>query len=271
MIGVALLGGVSLFTMHIMTEQKMNEVYTASKAEVQKTKSIIQQSLVKSDNCRSTFENHLLPIDTTGVDIDEIRTAPTIAGIQKILLQSKTAYPGFKVGKISLVRDDLGPILTSGPSDNPFPVNSHLRIEFLIKKRNSSSWNTSGSTYFGIGHQLIIEKIPMIVITASETDHRIVGCKLSTDTAIQSAKEKFCKSLGALVFWDTSTNVCKFLNNTCPYGEVVVKLDNSGQIICDKIEKAMNLNDLFSSNSCMITNGIRIINVGGKLQISCPP
>ena len=58
---------------------------------------------------------------------------------------------------------------------------------------------------------------------------------------------------------------------TCPEGEVMVKMNSLGGIVCEPIKDAIKLDDLFNTTSCQSTGKFRVIEQDGKLKIECLP
>jgi hypothetical protein len=88
-----------------------------------------------------------------------------------------------------------------------------------------------------------------------------------------TAKEKFCKSLGSAAIWNASTGRCTFKQMTCPYGQVVMKLNTFGGVQCGQIKDYINLHSLFDVSTCINSSGkYRIVYNGfGKLKVECIP
>jgi hypothetical protein len=60
---------------------------------------------------------------------------------------------------------------------------------------------------------------------------------------------------------------------TCPFGEVVMKLNTFGGVQCGPIKDYIKLDTLFDVSTCTNTSGkYRIVSNGaGKLKVECVP
>jgi len=268
-VALAILGGVSILTMRIVQEQKGNESFIKSKAEVQNAISILRSTLADNENCRSMLAGKTFQKPASGsegVEIQSlflpIRGKKDASGnaIGKEFLKKDQSYRGFSVKSIYLSGDDT--ITTKSTSQ---PQTGKLTIKFEIKNRGLAVWSKANS------NQLITQTLP-ISGTIGPNTLTLSDCGITVSEMNITAKQKFCLSLGNAAIWDSINNKCNFSNSmTCPEGQVMVKMNSLGGVVCEPIKDAIKLDDLFDTSSCQSTGKFRIIEENGKLKIDCPP
>jgi type II secretory pathway pseudopilin PulG len=267
-IAMAILGGVSLLTMRIVQEQKGNEAFIKARTEIQNAISVLRTTLSDSENCRAILSGRTFQKPDNGSEGEEIealllplrgQTDGNGNAIGKEFLKKNQNYKDFTVKSIHLSGDT-----TITPGASPQQQTGKLVIKFEIKNRSLSRWSRANS------NQGISQSIP-ISGTVGANSVKLSDCGLTVSEANTIAKEKFCKSLGNAATWDPSTKKCTFsANMTCPEGEVMVKMNSLGGIVCEPIKDAIKLEDLFSTSSCLSTGKFRIVEENGKLRIDCP-
>lgn len=268
-VALAILGGVSILTMRIVQEQKGNETFIRSKAEIQNAISILRTTLADSENCRAmlagkTFQKPVT--GSSGVELQSLflpfrgKTDASGNAIGKEFLKKDQSYRGFSVKSIYLAGDDT--IATKTTSQ---PQTGKLIINFEIKNKSLAVWSKANT------NQLITQSLP-ISGTIAPNSLVLSDCGIAVSEMNITAKQKFCLSLGNAAVWDSINNKCNFSSiMTCPEGEVMVKMNSLGGVVCEPIKDAIKLDDLFDTTSCQSTGKIRIIEKNGKLRVDCPP
>ena len=255
MVTVGILGGVALVTMRLFEDQTNKEALIRSKSEIQKTISLVKQSLSKPVNCRLNLNPYTMPqiqaTGTTGHPHPNLKTYVSSTST-KLLLGSGMNYNHFKTDNI---------LLFSVPGE---PNKVRLQLKFLHKKKSSDgavsgNWTSVSESLF---YTVSINGLG-----------RITDCGEVVSAANATAKEKFCKSLGSAAIWNASTGRCTFKQMTCPYGQVVMKLNTFGGVQCGQIKDYINLHSLFDVSTCINSSGkYRIVYNGfGKLKVECIP
>jgi archaellin len=268
-VALAILGGVSILTMKIVQDQKGNETYIKSKAEVQNAISILRSTLADDENCRAMLAGKSFQKPSTGSDGVElqslflpIRGKVDASGnaIGKEFLKKDQPYKGFSVKSIHLAGDD-----TITQKSTSQPQTGKLIIKFEIKNRNLALWSKANS------NQVITHSLP-ISGTVGANSVNLSDCGISESEMNITAKQKFCLSLGSAAVWDAVNKKCNFSSSmTCPEGEVMVKMNSLGGVVCEPIKDAIKLDDLFDTSGCQSTGKFRIIEENGKLKVDCPP
>jgi prepilin-type N-terminal cleavage/methylation domain-containing protein len=255
MVTVGILGGIALVTMRLFEDQTNKEALIRSKSEIQKTISLVKQSLSKPVNCRLNLNPYTIPqiqaTGTTGHPHPNLKTYVSSTST-KLLLGSGMNYNHFKTDNI---------LLFSVPGE---PSKVRLQLKFLHKKKSSDgavsgNWTSVSESLF---------------YTVSKNSlGQITDCGEVVCAANATAKQKFCKSLGSAAIWNASTGKCTFAQMTCPFGEVVMKLNTFGGVQCGPIKDYIKLDTLFDVSTCTNTSGkYRIVSNGaGKLKVECVP
>lgn len=274
MIGLGLVGGISIVMMKMVEDQSNNEAYLKNRVEISKVVSLVKMSLNDPENCRAMMAGAI-------IDTSNART-PTVLGTAgswvtsggnslaiplktdpnsyKEIIKANTTYNGFSTTNITISRP------TSAASNVV-----ELNITFRMKARNSKVWSPSGAAT--ANDREIVEKIPFTakLVTDLGSVTRISDCGGTVSETNLVAQRKFCDSLMGAATWDSATNTCKFRELLCPYGQVVVQMTNLGGIVCGDIRSQIRVDELFDTVSeCSSSTGqYQIINVGGRLRINC--
>lgn len=266
-VALGLMGGISLVTMKMMDEQVGNEALLKSRAEVSKTVSIVKNALNSGKNCRDVLGGRQV---TATVGSNNTVTSAGSISIQNItlkinrggaaqnreLLAQNTYYNGFKVDTIRLVRPVGSPANTA-----------NLEVAFRVKSKNVKLWGAGAQD--DPDDRILTERIPLIV--NFDSTNTLTDCGPVVSDSNATAKEKFCATLGSSATWNATTQRCEFNDMRCPRGEVMVSMTSIGGGNCQPIHEQIDLNTLFSTQSCSWTGKVRIINDGGKLRVDCPP
>ncbi len=253
MITVVILGGIALVTMRLFENQTNNEALIRSRAEIQKAVSLIRSSLANPNNCSATFNslgiNNVAVSGANGVNIPAVKVHLPSTGGTKNLFTANTNYNHF----------DLDTINVRTYEDNRLKMD----LNFKHKKKSSDGRNPGNWSY-------VRESLIFQVDFQSST--MITNCREIVSAANATAKEKFCKSLGTAATWNGATGKCTFNQMTCPFGQVVMKLNTFGGIQCAPIKDHIKLDTLFDvSYTCLNVSGkYRILyNGSGKLRVDC--
>lgn len=257
MVTVGILGGIALVTMRLFEDQTNKEALIRSKSEIQKTISLVKQSLSNPVNCRLNLLYYTMPqiqaTGTTGLSHPILRTlVSSNNNSTKLLLESGKTYNHFKMDRILLF------------SVTGEPNKVRLQLKFLHKKKSSDgavsgNWTSVSESLF--------------YTVSKDSLGQITDCGEVVSAANATAKEKFCKSLGSAAIWNASTGKCTFAQMTCPFGQVVMKLNTFGGVQCGPIKNYIKLDSLFDVSTCINSSGkYRIVNNGsGKLKVECIP
>jgi prepilin-type N-terminal cleavage/methylation domain-containing protein len=264
MMGVAILGGLSLVTMKLVSEQESNRTYMSGRSEISKAKSLLSLSLSDPENCRSILAGKKYPSENPAPAALEYLTSLTIPikarpGEYKEILKSSTNYGSFRTREIYIDRPTgLAPDVIQ------------LVVRFLIKSRKIELWGSSNPNEIDPDDRVIEEKL-MINITKNASNI-ITDCGSVVSATNIATKQQFCESLGNAASWNAATGKCTFNNMTCPYGQVIVKVSDLGNIICKDINQQIDLNDLVDTTSCTVgtTKQFSIVSTSsGKLKVDC--
>jgi hypothetical protein len=252
-IALGLMGGISLVTMKLIDEQKSNEAYLRGRTEISKAVSVLKNALNDTENCRKMLAGVDLDTASTSLSSLEIPIKSSPTNFMRILEANKT-YNGFRTTTITV----------SAPAGSP-PNTARVELNFRIKSRNMKLWGDANDS----DDRIITERIPLII--TKNAANVITDCGPVVSEANLTAKQKFCQSLGGAAQWDSVNSKCVFRDMTCGYGKVPTRLTSLGGVICEDIKNKIDLNQLFDSTQCTTTGKFRIIEVGGKLKIDCPP
>ena len=109
----------------------------------------------------------------------------------------------------------------------------------------------------------------VIPVVVKQSGNMISECGPAVSETNDAAREKFCKSLGAMAKWES--NECKFEDIKCGFGQVPEFQTSSGAITCVDIARQLDPNRLFNEASCTIgaAKNVSIRSVNGKLQVQC--
>jgi len=170
------------------------------------------------------------------------------------ILKPDTKYKEFKTESIDVLQQNTA-------ANNVVD----LQVKFRIKSRDAKRWTPFDST--SDDDIIITEKIPLII--TRDSSNTITDCTAAVSESNSTAKEKFCKSLGAATTWDSTTKKCSFSGNAqCPQGQVLKKMEGMS-VVCEDVKNQINLSELFDESQCPSTGAYRIIESNGKLKIDC--
>lgn len=243
MVGMGLLGGVSIVTMKVMQDQAGNEAYLKQTAAVNRATLQVQNVVGNAARCNQmlvgkTREGAVYPnINfTTATTLPGGRLEITQDGRTQILLDDDLPYAdGFYIppNGIRLTRSALGDTV------------SEIVIRFHIRNRVGSK-NTA-SLRDNTNPNVIIKRIPFMVEMAGDT---IRSCGPIISDADVAAKKTMCDSLGSAASWNGTS--CDLSPMVCPNpGEIPIEVASLGRVNCMPATQA-NMNEIFdfSSSSC---------------------
>ena len=268
-IAIGLLGGISLITMNVISDQKSNESFLKARTEINNAVSLVKASISDKENCRSMLSGKILATNNSIIDLTSLKVqVKSSPGSSMEILKANTNYNGFKTDAIKLYTGARSGVIPS-PLPTSLTTNSlveliqaKIDIDFRIKNKSMAKWTSSSSD------RLITETIPLF-LTVLKVGRIVTDCEGVLSDTNNTAKEKFCKSLGTAATWNSTTLKCTLNNQTCPTGQIMVKMGNLGDMQCQDIKNHINLADLFSTQECTSTGSFRIINESGKLKIDC--
>lgn len=278
MVGVGLLGGVSIVTMKIMQDQAGNERMLRASTEVNKTISILQGAVSKPASCANMFKG-IVPT-AAGTNINSLRS--DTAGTKWIeYLNDSKNYGAFflQPGDIKLVLVQAG---AAGATSK-----GELVLNFRVRKNGVQANFTSetGSQ----NDNLVTKRLP-IEFTADPVSGAVAGCGPVLSDANEMARIKFCQSMDpneditlneheiagkGVSYWNPTTKKCNLNSMDCPHGQVPQDMTSLGGVNCVPLEDTMDaaaLQQMFTPGTCQSNGGNYTLQmVGGKLTIDCTP
>jgi prepilin-type N-terminal cleavage/methylation domain-containing protein len=255
---IGILGGIVLVTMRLLEEQTNKEALIRSRAEIQKMVSLVRTNLANPNNCRLNLNSYFINIIgvsyANGIDLPGIKAYIPRTGGTKNLLTANTNYNHFETQAIKVRYYE----------DNKVKID----LNFKYKKKSTDGRNAGNWSYV---KETLIYKVTISTNIGSSL--RITDCGEVISASNNTAKEKFCKSLGMAATWDGTNGRCSFTQMTCPFGMVVMKLNTLGGVYCGPIKDYIKLDSLFEVSTCTNTSGkYRIVSNGaGKLKVECVP
>ena len=268
-IAIGLLGGISLITMNVISDQKSNESFVKGRTQINNAVSLVKASISDKENCRSMLSGKILATNNSILDLTSLKVqVKSSPGSSMEILKANTNYNGFKTDAIKLYTGARSGVIPS-PLPTSLSTNSlveliqaKIDIDFRIKNKSMSKWTSSSRD------RIITETIPLF-LTVLKSNRTVTDCEGVLSDTNNTAKEKFCESLGGAATWNQLTQKCTLISQTCPTGQIMVKMGNLGNMQCQDIKNHINLADLFSTQECTSTGSFRIINESGKLKIDC--
>lgn len=262
MLAVAILGGLSVVTMKLVSEQEGNRAYMFAKSEIAMARSLVSLTLADKENCRSIMAGKKYPAVNPAVADRESLTSLTIPlktspGAFKEILRANTMYSGFRTREIYIDRPSgLAPDVVM------------LVVRFLIRSKNLESWGAASTV--NASDRIIEEKFPINI--TKNASNIITDCGMVVSATNDTTRQQFCESLGDAAQWNSTTKKCTFKDMTCPEGQVMVKVENLGTITCKTIDTQMNLDDLVDSTPCTVgsTKQFSLVSTPtGKIKVDC--
>lgn len=269
-LALGLVAGVSLVTMKLVETNARNQNRLKASAEIQKTVSLLKVALNDPIRCRTILRDQLVPtVADSSLPGAALGTNPgSQAGLfqeirdgggtsLKELLRPNTAYSSFRTSTITLRR------ISGAPSDT---------AELILNFANETDSNMRND-----GSHLSADKVSRIVIpliAKLNGSGVLTDCTPSISDVDDSAREKFCLSLGNLAEWDNppGSRTCKFKTHQCSYGFVPTIHQLDGSLVCVPLRDQINPDLLFDESPCTMTStnsNLRIIEVGGRLKLEC--
>ncbi len=268
MVGVGLLGGVSLVTMKLMQENASNDTYIRFRAEVSKATALIQTHLADPNSCKTMLvgkTRHLSPAVPAGAlqyfNGTGNLTMTTKSGTTMSLLQHGQTYDGFSI-------PTGGIILAVNPT---YGQMTDLILVFDIKKRDIAARKDGTS-------QRIIKKITLKTEQSpADTGTTINGCGPIVADANNEAKQILCASLtSGAAYWDTSTTPpeCRLRAIRCPFGQVPFQMTSLGSIQCIPVEQKIDNSEIFEfgTQPCAPGQSVKLESTGApayKIRAVC--
>jgi hypothetical protein len=263
LIGVGLLGGMSLVTMKIVEIQKGNEAFMQSSLEVEKTVNIVRQAINKPKNCIEMLAGKRVNLSTAQFDMLKISSPGQLPStpVMTALLKSNTNYGNFYLKDYpSKPAIDLVSTATSNLNT------ADLVIRFRIKKLSLLSWGSRENA----DDTVIEKKIPVVVTL---TGDQVKSCGPLLSDSNLAAKKAFCQTtMSTVADWNGSKCVLRRL--ACDKGFVPQDIKELGDLgtKCKPISEQVSVSKIFNTANpkCIITTaGVRIVNVNGLLTLKC--
>lgn len=261
-VSIGILAGISIITMKLVEDQMGNEAFLKGSADISKTVSSIEMVLNNPESCRYTLKERPSPgVTPTGLTLPNNGSA-TISGFkthverisaEKILLLPNSNYGTFRTADFSIN-------YTSDTSAN-------VILNFIIRKKNLKLWRSVDDTSNDIR---VVKRIPILI--QRDGSSRITDCGPVISSANMTAKEKFCRSLGATAIWNnTPPGTCTYVPQTCPYGQVPERLTNLAVTgACVNIQEQIDLSFVFKQSFCINNgNGFTIIREDNSFKVQC--
>lgn len=265
MVGVGLLGGVSVVTMTVMKNQASNDSYLKYTAAVNKAAMQVQNSINNSSRCNEMLAGQVRDPNSW----PNVSTAPLSslrikkdATSWEVLLQENQEYAeGFFIptGGIRLMTSSNGASI------------SELVITF--KTRNRAQWkNNARIQDMNASDQgTIIKRIPFVSMIEGGTN-KLRSCgPVVADEDIR-AKERMCIALGTAATWNAGTATCTINSVNCPAGEVPIQMTSLGNLSCAPVSNAQMRDQLFDfrSTTCPAGQGVTLtMSPEGKIMAGC--
>lgn len=242
MIGLGLLGGISVVTMKMVENQVTNESKIKSLGEVSKTVSIIEGIIANPDLCKKMLGGKTRSSSpTAGTPLQEL-SYPVNGGTLKVLESKNYGYFMLQNGDIKLANQ----ITSSGTF-------ADLVIDFKVRKKTTSIFgdNSDPSNF-----DIVSRRIPVAVKLNGST---VVSCGPMISEANNTARRIFCENLGGATLWDNSTNTCKLKTTLkCNSGFVPKRMTSLGYVECIPIENTIKLESVFDTTPATCTSGTNI-------------
>ncbi len=247
MVGVGLLGGVSLVTMKVMQENAGNEAYLNFTAKVNSASMLIQNAMNNAGRC-----NEMVVGQVRGTSLPYLRISKGGAAYE-VLLQENTEYADFFVPSsgIQLTTSTLGSNISE------IVLTFKTRRQALLKGGNASNLNKG----------MIVKRIPFVT---ELTGTMIKSCGPVVSDADAAAKEVMCRSLGAAATW--SGGVCTLVEMKCPAGQVPSQMTSMGKVICVSVLNPNFRDTLFDygPTTCAAGQTVTLVaGAGGKIKAGC--
>lgn len=267
-VGVALLGGISMITMRAMQQQAGNSASLNFSAEVNKATNLLMTNLNNASRCNSMFVGVLRdPTPFTeaafwagtlnaAYDISELKVA-TSATEYMSLLKTGTTYPGIGSVSMHLSASTMGSSVT----------------ELIVVFRSNSEMNKNGAASVmdkSRGYKIV--KIPFVTTMDKTTTNKITSCGPIVSDEDIAAKEQLCGTLGSAATWNSTTKTCTLNSMTCPAGQIPTQMTSLGKLICISTNTASFRDQLFdfSSTTCPAGQGVTLtVGANGKIKAGC--
>lgn len=224
MVGMGLLGGVSLVGMKLMQESATNDSYVRFKAEVSKAAAIIQTNMSDQNSCKTMLVGKTLNTAQPNLSMTNRLGTATV-----VMLEHNKEYDGFQIptGGIRLETSRL---------DSPSSRVTDVVITFQIRGRSFAK-RVAGQ------NEQIVKRIP--IKTELQPDGvTIRSCGAVLADANIEAKKQLCDSLTAGAADWTGTE-CRLRKVSCPFGEVPFQLTSLGSMKCIPVDQKLDPTQLF--------------------------
>ncbi len=267
MIGVGILGGISLVTMKMLENQSSNESYLKFVSDVNITTTQVQTYLNDINRCQTMLAGYAKSATVNpGLIADTLtQLAITQGGKTKVIMRENTVYSrsfisfyippqGIRLGSSSF-----------GATSAELVITFNLRSASIMKRRDTT----------GASDMSVTKRIPFVA-SFNADGVTIKACGPVVSDANSIAKQKLCNAFIAksAAYWDGSN--CIFNPNPatmkCTYPYVVRAVSNLGELQCDHVLDRLTLEEVFdftgvdcrgALNFYMTTTG------GGKVKPTC--
>lgn len=257
LMGMAMMGGVSLVTMKVLEESANNESNLKFHASVNRATSIIQNSLSNNTRCNEMLVGKTR--SAAGVPLDTLQIAKG-SGFEVLLQDDRQYAEGFYIpdNGIRLAESAMGTSV------------SELVITFYGRKYSKVGQDFDIERAVAAGKaSRVIKRIPFMAEVNGTT---IKACGPVISDADLKAKKTMCEALGAAASWNTGTGQCDLAEVKCPVGQVATEINSLGSYTCVDAKAAVNLNHLFdfSSTTCGPGQTVTLgVGAGGKIVATC--
>lgn len=274
MVGVGLMGGISVVTMKLMEETAQNKSHMSYTAAVNRAAMIVQNAINNESRCKE-----MLVGETRDANIyPNIPGTVRICGGQggacsnslrirkgagyEVLLQTNREYAeGFYIPPygIQLASSPLG----AGVSE--------LVITFRTRSRDASSNSPTVQATAAAGKAgVIVKRIPFLSEFSGGT---LRSCgQVVADTDL-NARRIMCQSMGGAATWNAGTSTCVLNDMRCPNpDEVPITMTSLGGLVCGPVTQTDFQDQIFnfSSSTCAPGQSVSLgTSVDGKIKAIC--
>lgn len=254
MVGVGLLGGVSLVTMKLMQNQAQNESNLKYSAAVNRAALLVQTMMNNNQRCNEMMVGRTR---NTGSAFS-LQVAMTGGGTQVMLAPDTEYSEGFYIPAdgIQLVTSSMG----TGVTD--LVLTFKTRSLAMAKRQTVIKTSTNAST--------ITKRIPFVTELTGDV---IKSCGPVLSDSDVTAKKMMCDSLGAgAATWDNTTKTCLLREMKCPAGMVPYQITSLGGMKCQNVTDPSVRDQFFdySASTCSPGQGVTLgAGADGKIKATC--
>lgn len=262
LVGLGLMGGISIVTMKMVENQVSNDVLIKSKVEVSKTVSIIEGIIANPDLCKKMLGGKIRATSTTsGTPLTDLKY--TVNGGNIMVLENKN-YGAFMI--------NAGDIQLANSKNTSGGTFADLLINFRVRKKAVARFgdNTDMSNF-----TVVPARIP-VSVTLNAATSAIESCGPVVSEANDTARRIFCQNLGGATSWVLESGVWKCKLKTtlkCPAGQLPKRMTSLGYVECVPAENAVDLDQIFdTSPGCATGTGqykIEFDSGTNKLKLRC--